>query len=215
MSEIRPDYIDSNWVSDKVWEFISNLDFNGYILAGNSIANMIEKIPLQGDLDFWVQKLDDYFTVFNYMHKYYDHFNLYPSMVEMIDTNEIYPRINLLYTNLDSVQLINNFDFPYCRCLWTPQTGIIYQNDCEKSIKSKQIQYINLKDIKNKRILKAINYGYKFDQLFWDQYSYLLLDVSLYKLKEITIQDLDISQFQMKEFKINITNKDFNLFFKQ
>jgi hypothetical protein len=44
-----------NWVNEETWEFIRNLSFDGYILAGNSVANMISKIPLQGDLDFWIQ----------------------------------------------------------------------------------------------------------------------------------------------------------------
>lgn len=33
--------------------FIQNLSFINYKLAGNSVANMIEGIKLQGDLDFW------------------------------------------------------------------------------------------------------------------------------------------------------------------
>lgn len=46
----------TEWVTPETREFINELSFDGYILAGNSVANMIEGIPLQGDLDFWCKK---------------------------------------------------------------------------------------------------------------------------------------------------------------
>ena len=44
---------------------------------------MVEKIPLQGDLDFWVQQYDKYLTVVEQIGKHYEHFRIYPSYVEM------------------------------------------------------------------------------------------------------------------------------------
>ena len=50
-------------------DFLNQLSFDidEYVLAGNSVANMLEGIPLQGDLDLWVLNCnkDKYIVAYN------------------------------------------------------------------------------------------------------------------------------------------------------
>jgi hypothetical protein len=85
----------TGWVTPKTREFINELSFDGYILAGNSVTNMIEGIPLQGDLDFWCKKEYKYMQAVYEMTPFYDEFHVYPSMIEMIKKDNTLPRINL------------------------------------------------------------------------------------------------------------------------
>ena len=186
----KPDYISDNWVNEETWDFISNLSFDGYILAGHSVTNMIEKIPLQGDLDFWVQFHENYLNTFDEMAKYYKNFNLYPHMIEMYNDDNILPRINLIYTSLDTKKLLNKFDLPYCKCYWIPK---INYNDMANdktltSIKTKLIPLteINIYNIKNKRIVKALKYGYTFDNFFWYHFDNLISNPDKKQYKEPT-----------------------------
>ncbi len=175
--------------NQKTIDFISGLSFDGYILAGNSIANVYEGIPLQGDLDFWVERRDKYMNAFKEMVGYYSKFNLYPSMVEMYNeedenkndnnNNESIPRINLIFTKLSLSRLIERFDLPYCRCYWTPNTGIVCTISAQNTIKTKLIiKDINPSsytgEINYKRILKAIKYGYTFTTEFWHKHNHLI-----------------------------------------
>lgn len=157
------EFISDNWINDKTKKFLKKLSFNGYILAGNSVANMIEKIPLQGDLDFWAKEKHHFLKAFDEMYPYYDNFKIYPSMIEMISNNDL-PKVNLIYTSLNNDKLINRFDFDYCRCYWTP-SSLVASDDCRRSIKTKFIKYPE--NWFHKRILKAINYGYSFGSGFW------------------------------------------------
>ena len=224
--------ISENWfLNDKMYEFFNSLSFKGYFLAGNSVTNMIAKIPLQGDLDFWISDFEDYIDAFNEISKYYNKFNLAPSMVEMIDekyfhskitheekylheeciekeedifnndifnndifNNDILPRINLIYTNTDPDSVISNFDLDYCRCYYTPTTGIVKKEGCMKAIRTKKISMIDINNIKKKRILKAIKYGYEFEDIFWSRHSKLLKYSKL--SHPVTIDDLNLELFE-------------------
>ena len=215
----KPDYIDDNWVNEETWDFISNLSFNGYILAGHSVTNMIEKIPLQGDLDFWVQFDENYLNAFDEMAKYYKNFNLYPSMIEMYNDDNILPRINLIYTSLNTQKLLNRFDLPYCKCYWTPRINYndMANNKTLTSIKTKLISNLEITsyNLKNKRILKAVKYGYTFTNLFWYHYDNLILnpdkkqeikptELNYYHIK---LEDLDPNEFKLDEIEIIPSDK--------
>ena len=215
----KPDYIDDNWVNEETWDFISNLSFNGYILAGHSVTNMIEKIPLQGDLDFWVQFDENYLNAFDEMAKYYKNFNLYPSMIEMYNDDNILPRINLIYTSLNTQKLLNRFDLPYCKCYWTPRINYndMANNKTLTSIKTKLISNLEITsyNLKNIRILKAVKYGYTFTNLFWYHYDNLILnpdkkqeikptELNYYHIK---LEDLDPNEFKLDEIEIIPSDK--------
>ena len=208
--------INDNWVNNDTFDFLKSLSFNDYILAGNAVSNMFEQIPLQGDLDFWVSKNSSFINTFREMSKYYTVFNIYPSMIEMIDTNNILPTVNLIYTNLHLNEIVSRFDFAYCKCSWTPQTGIRISNETKKSILSKQITSItpdNPFKIMHKRLLKAIKYGYNFNIEVWESLHYLVLNKR--KLSDegfinITESDLDMSRFEQLEMNITVTDK-FNI----
>ena len=210
----KPDYISDNWVNEDTWDFISNLSFDGYILAGHSVTNMIEKIPLQGDLDFWVEFDENYLNAFDEMAKYYKNFNLYPSMIEMYNDDNILPRINLIYTSLDTKKLLNKFDLPYCRCYWIPKINYnkIANDRTLTSIKTKLIPLtgINIYDIKNKRIVKALKYGYTFDNFFWYHFDNLISNPDKKQYKKptkleyyhIELEDLEPNEFKLDEIGI-------------
>ena len=54
--------LESN-VSPIITKFIESLSYTGFVLAGNSVANIIENIDIQGDLDFWVLDKNKYLDV--------------------------------------------------------------------------------------------------------------------------------------------------------
>ncbi len=217
----KPDYISDNWVNQQTWDFISNLSFDGYILAGHSVTNMIEKKPLQGDLDFWVLEDDKYISAFDEMSKYYKNYNMYPSMIELFDDDNILPRINLLYTLLTPEKLLYKFDFQYCKCMWFP--SIDYNEIANKntllSINQKYISDNSLgyyEDILNKRIIKAVKYGYSFSNLFWYYFDNLILNPNkkqnikpkIIKKYDIELEDLNILEFEEIEIDIIINDKN-------
>jgi len=218
----RPDYIQDNWVNDNTWEFLSSLSFDGYILVGNSVANMYECIPLQGDLDFWVSYTNKFVEAFDFISKYYSRFNLYPSMVEMyndpVNPQTDLPKINLILTQLNTNQVIERFDFPYCKCWWTPADGVNVTQMASESINKKLILFTNPDDpnsIKYKRILKAIKYGYTFTNEFWSELNHLISNPDkkasyikgFVKPHPITLEDLDLAQFELVDIPIKITDK--------
>lgn len=215
----KPDYISDNWVNEETWDFISNLSFNGYVLAGHSVTNMIEKIPLQGDLDFWIQFNENYLNAFDEMAKYYKNFNLYPSMIEMYNDDNILPRINLIYISLDTEILLNRFDLPYCKCYWTPRINYsdMANNKTLTSIKTKLIPNLEITtfNLKNNRIYKAVKYGYTFTNLFWYHYDNLIFnfdkkqeikptELNYYHIK---LEDLDLNEFKLNEIEIIPSDK--------
>ena len=212
----RPEYIDKNWVSDKTWEFISNLSFDGYYLAGNSVANMIAKIPLQGDLDFWIDEGYNYSNALNEFLPYYDTFEMYPSMIEMKDTTGTYPRINLVYTMQTISKTISRFDFDYCRCYWSPKEKIVADEECTPCITNKIIQFPsetyfglneNTENTFTKRMKKAFKYGYKFTKDFWKQRKDLLKNPTTADLSQITEEDVCLKKLkEPDEFKISDKN---------
>lgn len=204
-----------NWSNSKTKNFINKLSFDGYILAGNSVANMIEGIPLQGDLDFWVEKGKDFYKAFDEMYLYYDKFNIYPSMIEMLSNDDEMPKINLIYTEFTPEQTIKRFDWDYCRCYYTPETGIKKSKICEDSIKNKFI--IDPKNYFPNRIFKAVKYGYKFSPAFWEYNSYMiknkeiLEEVRCYRFSEkkpydMKIENLDETKYKYKEIELKITD---------
>lgn len=110
----------SNWLNPKALNFFKSLSFDGYFLAGNSVANGIEKIPLQGDLDFWINSKEKILDILQEFISYYKNVDLYPSMLKLYNEEGDLPEINLIYTNLNYEELISKFDFDYCRCLYHP-----------------------------------------------------------------------------------------------
>jgi hypothetical protein len=223
--------INDDWLSVDAMQFFKSLSFDGYVLAGNSVTNMIQGITLQGDLDFWVSSADSYIRI---LHEFsqYDHYNLYPSMVELLSDNGL-PRINLIFAQIpDPCKIIDRFDFDYCKCYYTPDAGIMATNECLKSINSKLIRLSNkgyndfllLDNIDNqvirnrsinimdKRILKAIGYGYMFTNDFWYHNQKLLKKFPNHPVKEnytefpVKRTDLNLSAFEKTKPQIIITD---------
>lgn len=223
----KPTYVKDNWVNEKTWDFLSDLSFDGYILAGNSVANMYEQIPLQGDLDFWAKDYNKFVQALHSMIKYYSNFKLFPSMIEMsnelVNPLEDLPTINLIFTQLSPNQTIDRFDFPYCKCWWTPSDGLNIEPSAEEAIKTKNIMFTTPNDPKSityKRILKAVKYGYKFTNKFWSELNHLIInpdakvnycgDNSINKIQihKVDLEDLDMKQFELIDTSIEVTNKN-------
>jgi hypothetical protein len=80
----------------------------------------------------------------NEMTPYYEAVAIYPSMIEMTNKSGNLPRINLIYANLSAERTIGRFDFDYCRCYWTPTTGVICMEGCRRSIQTKIIREPNI-----------------------------------------------------------------------
>jgi alkylated DNA repair dioxygenase AlkB len=147
---------------------MESLSFNGYVLAGNSVANMIEGIKIRGDLDFWVtdknkylQALDEFKSWGPRIHR------IYPSMIEMEFLDK--PMVNLIFSDQSPEQTVDCFDFDYCRCWYTRQHGIMGSQITLDSIRSKTINHeIEYGSIRPGRIIKAIKYGYRFNAKMWD-----------------------------------------------
>jgi len=152
-------------IDPKILEFIKSLSYDEYILAGNSVANIIENINIQGDLDFWVLKTKNYLNILEeFKNKGATSFEIYPSMIYITIPN--FPLINLILSNLSKEKTVERFDFDYCRCFYSTKTGYLAFPECQMSIFNKQI----IKEIKYptiKRIIKALNYGYSFSESFW------------------------------------------------
>jgi alkylated DNA repair dioxygenase AlkB len=219
----------SNWLNADTWAFINSLSFKDYILAGNSVANLSAGIPLQGDLDFWVQYKDDYISVLHEMMPFYDHMNIYPSMVELYNEAGMLPRVNLILTCMTPQETIDSFDLDYCRCYWTPATGIVYSEYCKACIDTKIIKHLHW-DIIPKRIVKALRYGYQFPNDYFRYRGYLLKPNSRRQINPkprtqtiinitddvdidqqinstpFTFDDLDLDQFKEETVTLSITD---------
>jgi hypothetical protein len=166
-------------------KLLSNLTFDNYILAGHSVTNMITKNKLTGDLDFWIFSIKNFLDVVHEFikYKYYDIANIYSSMLELIDSSNKYPRINLINTSYETGdQIINRFDFDYCRCYWTPNTGLKYGLGCQTCINTKLIYYPNCVNNIQKRIKKALKYGYSFNDNYLESINY-------YKNDQLELED--------------------------
>src|SRR5579863_4572886 len=127
-------------IDKNILEFLASLSFEGYILAGNSVANMIENVEIKGDLDFWVlANEDDYYDILEeFAQKNPVMFDIYPSMIEMKIPN--LPLINLIFSEMiDAEDTVNSFDFDYCRCYYTNETGCMASEVSLASIKTKTI----------------------------------------------------------------------------
>jgi len=190
------------WCNEKTFQFISSLSFNGYILAGHSVTNMIERRSIQSDLDFWVTKERNFKPAFLEMFPFYGTVNVYPNMIELIDDNHELPDVNIIYTNLQPINLILKFDLSYCRCHWKPGTKTIATKECLESIRTRMVigdgynkDYYS--HLQRYRIIKAIHYGYNFSKKFWMSHKHFIKSSSLEKLysndnPQITLDDLTI-----------------------
>lgn len=149
--------IPKNWDINVV-NLIEKLSFNGFVLAGNSVANIIEGIPLKGDLDFWVSNSEDYLKILSEFPG--EKYEIYYSMVNII--NKDLPNINLVYKNCSPEETIKKFDFDYCRCFYNKK-GTFATKSAILSINEKRIlNYLHNGKINPRRIHKAIKYGYSF-----------------------------------------------------
>ncbi len=205
---LNMEFLNDSWTNKKTLQFISSLSFDGYMLAGHSVTNMVNQTKNKGDLDFWVTDSSKYSKTFDEMYNYYNNFNIYPSMIEMYndensDSEDSLPKINLVHSSSNPCETINRFDFDYCRCYWTPNTGVVFGFGCKESIQSKLIKYPTCY-VNKRRIIKAINYGYTLTRSFWFERSYLIVgkksNVRLTQGKllepyEVKINELDENKF--------------------
>lgn len=135
-------------------------------------------------------------------------------MIEMIKKDNTLPRINLIYTELEGADAVGQFDWSYCRCYWTPKTGIIMAESCEESIRDKKIYSHRFCDaIPVKRIIKAINNGYMFNADFWKKNVLLLDDSSSFfnkhaNKKNICVKNNDVYDRGFLKVSIDDLNKD-------
>ncbi len=213
------EFLNDSWTNKKTLQFISSLSFDGYVLAGHSVTNMVNQTKIKGDLDFWVTDSTKYTKAFDEMYSSYKNFNIYPSMIEMYnnensDSEDSLPKINLILSDSSPCETINRFDFDYCRCYWTPNTGVVFGFGCKECIKTNLIKYPT-SYVNNKRIIKAINYGYTFTKSFWFERNHLIFgkksNIKLEKGKllepyEVKISELDEDKFEKTTGIINITD---------
>lgn len=160
-----------SWINERTRNVLSNLSFDGYILAGNSVANLACGIPLQGDLDFWVSAKASYFPMLQEFLPYYDIIKIYPTMIELISSNDL-PIANIIFTNMGLMRCINSFDLDYTRCYYTPKTGIVYGTGSKDCHQTKIITYPII--TASYRVSKALTYGYTFTREFWVTHKHLL-----------------------------------------
>lgn len=210
-------------IDSQIIDFLDSLSYDGFILAGNSVANMIENIPIKGDLDFWVLDKKKYLEVLReFKSRKPLVYDVYPSMIEMVFLN--LPIINLILSDTTAQETVCGFDFDYCRCYYTRQTGCRASNVCLDSISTKTICHETCYgDIRANRILKAIKYGYSFNFRFWQYFNGLLKDstilvcdvcrpknkknyFSCHHFKTIQINDLNLSAFRQTEISIKISD---------
>lgn len=172
ISMLMPE-IQSNIRKDII-NFIESLSYDGFILAGNSVANMIENIDIKGDLDFWVTDKEKYLDVLTeFKSKNPLRYDIYLSMIEM--TFENFPVVSLILADRSAEETVNSFDFDYCRCYYTKQTGCMASEVCLNSIFTKTIcREIAYGDIRPNRIIKALKYGYSFNKNFWHYHQGLI-----------------------------------------
>ncbi len=214
------------WANKITLDFIKNLSFDGYILAGHSVTNLVTQTKIKGDLDFWVTNPIKYKKALSEMYPFYSNFNIYPSMIEMFNSDDnsddnsesnidnLLPKINLIYTSCDPFDTINRFDFDYCRCYWTPTTGLVSGFGFKEAIQTKIIKhpasYVN-----NRRIIKAINYGYTFTNIFWFERSELfksgkfnvkIRQGHLFDPLVVDIQNLDPTHFNHNKLVLDLTD---------
>jgi alkylated DNA repair dioxygenase AlkB len=217
-------------VQKNISDFLESLSYDGFVLAGNSVSNMIENIEIKGDLDFWVTNREKYLNV---LEEFKTHnpltYDIYPSMVLMTFNN--LPEVNLILSDCSAEETAKSFDFDYCRCYYTKQKGCVASMECLVSIFTKTINNeICYGDIRPNRILKAVKYGYSFNINFWDFWVYLLknkkrYDCSIcrittdnyrtswsqhskiYKVpRHVSLDDLDLVKFEQQLIDIKISD---------
>ena len=161
-------------IDPMITDFINSFSYQDFILAGNSVANMIENIKIKGDLDFWVTKKEAFMDILEeFRNKNPLVYDIYPSMILMKFTD--LPDVNLILSDTTAENTVRRFDFDYCRCYYTKHTGYMASEECLNSIFTRTIRNeISYASIRPNRIFKAMNYGYLFNQKFWSYHSYLL-----------------------------------------
>lgn len=161
-------------IDHNIIDFITSLSYDGFILAGDSVANIIENVNITNSLDFWVLDKTKYLTILTEFSKKNPRvYDIYPSMVEMVFVK--LPAVNLILSDTTIDNLILNFDFDYCRCYYSNQTGFMASEVCLTSIFTKSINHvISYNNINPHRILQAIKYKYYFNRNFWNHFNYLL-----------------------------------------
>lgn len=195
---VQYDSYPSNGINRKVFEFINLLTFDGYILAGNSVSNILNEIELQGDLDFWINDRDTYIKTINEFLQYYNVAHIYPSMVEMINTTSNLPRINIVFTLLNPNDTINSFDMDYCRCYIDNTRKIYATSECLASLRSKII--MSPKHLQPHRLVKALKYGYMFNACGFKPYLWMINDEKFKQICNLYTETLDISVNDIKSY---------------
>ena len=185
--------------NERTIELLSSLSFNGYCLAGDAVADMMDKRPLTSDLDFFSLKNGEYLKILDEFSSHYDIFEIHAQKVVMIDLNGILPTAKLFYTKFEyETELIREFDLDYCRCFWptpfnTTSYNRIYSNlNCDKAHSSKTIPFSGTK-CSARRISKILSSGYKFSDHFWYVHRKLLEKRSISKSSnKIKSEDIKI-----------------------
>jgi alkylated DNA repair dioxygenase AlkB len=98
---------------------------------------------------------------------------------------------------------IDSFDMDYCRCYWTPSSGIVYSEGCKVSIETKIIKRQHW-DIMPKRVWKALRYGYKFPDEYFRYRNYL---VKTNKRTDITVEDFNMDLIKTEPVTLTITDR--------
>jgi hypothetical protein len=123
-----------------ITRYLKRLYFSNYVLAGNSVANIIEEISIIGDLDFFVNS--------NYLKSFEEiladlvviKVSVQPSLIDIrvkIETIEI--TISIIHSDyIDPKELIFKFDLDYCRS-YINESGIFAYEEALFSIATKTI----------------------------------------------------------------------------
>jgi alkylated DNA repair dioxygenase AlkB len=208
LSKIGPSKIATNII-----KFIVTLSYDDFILAGNSVANMIENVGIRGDLDFWVLDKSKYLsTLEEFKSKNPLSFNIFPSMIEMTFDN--LPTVSIILSDMSAEATIKSFDFDYCRCYYTRQQGCIAFETTLVSIFTKSINHeIVWGDIRSNRIIKAIMYGYNFSYKFWHHFEDFLKNKEklICKICKVTSKKIDGYCEHTENLTVKIQSDDLNL----
>lgn len=142
--------------------FINSLVFDGYFMAGNCVANIIEGKEISGDVDLWVSDFTYFLPAFNEIVGTREFsVDIYQScLIILMDGTK---PVNLIYSGESPERTITNFDFDYCRAFYTPSLSKA-RNECLECLRTKIIRMPQR--FSTKRVEKALKYGYRFSRKY-------------------------------------------------
>jgi alkylated DNA repair dioxygenase AlkB len=198
----------------RVINFIQSLSFNGYILAGNSVSNILEGVKIRGDLDIWVTNKDLYMdAVKEFKDKGAILFEIYPSMIDI--TIPDLPKINLIlschennHSRHSNHRTVLGFDFDYCKCYYDSKSFYATE-ECMNTIFSKFIRYPKTNP-RPSRIKKAVSYGYSFPFWFWMKNWYLKIQPECHLCQLMRSEYCNHVNFKCSKYEASINDLDLN-----